>query len=1286
MASTYGPEANVIYCGDVPTVIKGSVTLLEENNTTYKARANVSCHTGYNASIGIIQCLETGQWQATECQLLVCEAVPDIANGQITLTQVGNTTYGAIANVSCSTGYNATVYTLLCLDTGEWDTATCNLIDCSVVPKVSNGNVALLGEENTTYGALAEIACETGYNFSVPTIQCRDTGVWDTATCDIIDCGRLDDLMNGTIITSNGTTYGSTATYTCDEGLDIIGDVTRICDASGQWSKTKPDCLLKGAKRCPENTDARGNVWNAIAGGRNRSNACPTNFIGTVNRQCGVDGLWKFLQYLCIRESVNKVMEKINLLNKDTSQHDVLNALQGLNIVTTQAENIAEQDKLTDFEVSSLITSTGTVADILSSSPTLINNQLTDVFTESISNLIDEKNSGSWNAITQTSSKMTEKMLSSVDTLSNAMAKRVNSTGISLPAVVKPNIALHVKAVSSSTFVFPGFDAVQGTSNDNWLRATKSQIIFNTSSFGGTSQQSVVSAAIYKDISNIMPDKSDNEQLNGQVLSFSTLPPLSGTIDPPITMSFEQTHEQLTRATCSFWKFGNSGSGAWSTEGCTGRSISENVTECECSHTTNFAVILSLQDCGGLGSLSNGEIDNSAGTKYKATANFRCNAGYNINGANTSTCLYNGSWSFPVPSCSIKDCGNLSYPLNGIVSTPEGTTFDNEAVYSCYNGYNLNGRETRLCLSTGSWSSTSPTCVKEVQTPKTCKENVDSRGLTWPETVSGNTQDKRCHSGFTGSISRTCGAGGVWNLPQYDCVRESIVKVNEKVSTLSKNATGDEVDTVLEEILKVTTVNETTDNNNTLTDGELSVLSASLETVADVLATSSGIINENITDEFLEIASNLVDESNQESWKSLSQSENNDESASVLKAVDSLAEVLSNSIKDDPENNGTIIVKKNIAIDVKKVSKKGVLFPDPDKTVSDKDDANVNWFKQAKSSLRLEAAAFKNKTVQYATTAVMYRDLSKILPNKRNNTNNNAEDTDDVINAPILSLTISPPVSDKLDPLLQLNFTHDMTNFSNPLCSYWAFPIGNIEQGFWSSEGCVVRTTNTYYTICECDHLTNFAVLMSPFVEADAASKALRIISMTGIGISIACLTVTLIVHVFFWKYLRNDRTTALINLCVALLLSYILFLAGVDRTESSVACAVIAAVLQYIYLVVFCIMLVEGIEIAIIVLYVFKTKSRIRIMLIFAWVIPAIIVGISLGAAQAEGYGNDNFCWLSVENGLIWSFVGPALFIITFNGICLIIVIRIMFKTKAMETKTASVNITQNGNKLFFE
>ncbi|XP_060560575.1 sushi, von Willebrand factor type A, EGF and pentraxin domain-containing protein 1-like [Ruditapes philippinarum] len=486
--------------------------------------------------------VETGKWETQQCEILNCEAVPVIANGQVTLTQDGNTTFGAIANVSCSIGYNATVDTILCLDTGEWDNATCTLIDCSVAPKVSNGNVALLKEENTTYGALAEITCETGYNFSVSTIQCRDTGFWDTATCDLI-----------------------------------------VCEPS----------------------------------------------------------------------------------------------------------------------------------------PTIENGEIT---------LQEERN----------------------------------------------------------------------------------------------------------------------------------------------------------------YSFG-------------------------------------------------------------AIARIDCDTGYTA-GITAIQCRRNGTWDTTI--CSIIDCGRPDDLMNGTINTSNGTTYGSTATYSCDEGLDIIGDVTRICDANGKWSKTKPDCLlKEVQTPKTCKENVDSRGLTWKETISGNIRNESCQSGFTGSISRTCGAGGVWNLPQYNCVRESIVKVNEKVLKLSKNSTGDEVDTVLEEILKVTTVNETTDNNNTLTDGELRVLSSSLETVADVLANSSGIINENITDEFLEIASNLVDDSNQESWKSISQS------VFTLREQNENKEV-------KPIDNHILRAEMRLSlntppIDVKKVSNKGVSFPDPDKTVSDKDDANTDWFKQASSSLRLEAAALK---------------------------------------------------------------------------------------------------------------------------------------------------------------------------------------------------------------------------------------------------------------------------------------------------------------------------------------
>ena len=41
------------------------------------------------------------------------------------------------------------------------------------------------------------------------------------------------------------------------------------------------------------------------------------------------------------------------------------------------------------------------------------------------------------------------------------------------------------------------------------------------------------------------------------------------------------------------------------------------------------------------------------------------------------------------------------------------------------------------------------------------------------------------------------------------------------------------------------------------------------------------------------------------------------------------------------------------------------------------------------------------------------------------------------------------------------------------------------------------------------------------------------------------------------------------------------------------------------------------------------------------------MIVVVSLGATQGEGYGTKYSCWLDVENKLIWAFVGPAFLVI---------------------------------------
>lgn len=60
-----------------------------------------------------------------------------------------------------------------------------------------------------------------------------------------------------------------------------------------------------------------------------------------------------------------------------------------------------------------------------------------------------------------------------------------------------------------------------------------------------------------------------------------------------------------------------------------------------------------------------------------------------------------------------KDCGLLAVPLNGSVSGTE-TTFPNEAMFNCDEGFLLKGSTVRRCQADGSWSGTQASCKGKV--------------------------------------------------------------------------------------------------------------------------------------------------------------------------------------------------------------------------------------------------------------------------------------------------------------------------------------------------------------------------------------------------------------------------------------------------------------------------------------------------------------------------------------------------------------------------------------------
>ena len=62
-----------------------------------------------------------------------------------------------------------------------------------------------------------------------------------------VDCGNLTDPTNGQV--NNGTTFRQTATYSCNTGHNLVGNSTRTCQDTGEWSGTAPTCqsmLLNG--------------------------------------------------------------------------------------------------------------------------------------------------------------------------------------------------------------------------------------------------------------------------------------------------------------------------------------------------------------------------------------------------------------------------------------------------------------------------------------------------------------------------------------------------------------------------------------------------------------------------------------------------------------------------------------------------------------------------------------------------------------------------------------------------------------------------------------------------------------------------------------------------------------------------------------------------------------------------------------------------------------------------------------------------------------------------------
>eukprot|EP00058_Branchiostoma_floridae_P027787 XP_002613278.1 hypothetical protein BRAFLDRAFT_68243 [Branchiostoma floridae] len=216
---------------------------------------------------------------------------------------------------------------------------------------------------------------------------------------------------------------------------------------------------------------------------------------------------------------------------------------------------------------------------------------------------------------------------------------------------------------------------------------------------------------------------------------------------------------------------------------------------------------------------------------------------------------------------------------------------------------------------------------------------------------------------------------------------------------------------------------------------------------------------------------------------------------------------------------------------------------------------------------------------QHPVVAVLYNTLGRYLqanPTKR--TVNSR-----VISATLVNRNSSNDVKVAGNVTIYLEHTKKTSNKSS--CAFWNFNLRD-----WSDEGCTANIPDKTHTVCVCNHLTSFAILVD--VTGQKHPFALSVITYIGCGISIVCLVFCICAFLGF-RRVRCPRTIIHANLCICLLVAEVVFLAAVDKTENKIGCDVIAIILHYLFLAVFTWMCVEGVELYVLLVKVFNLKMN---------------------------------------------------------------------------------------------
>ncbi|XP_072515682.1 adhesion G-protein coupled receptor G2 [Salminus brasiliensis] len=361
-------------------------------------------------------------------------------------------------------------------------------------------------------------------------------------------------------------------------------------------------------------------------------------------------------------------------------------------------------------------------------------------------------------------------------------------------------------------------------------------------------------------------------------------------------------------------------------------------------------------------------------------------------------------------------------------------------------------------------------------------------------------------------------------------------------------------------------------------------------------------------------------------------------SKDIIEGLEKLLQIL------EIKNDSVVMHSESISVAVKKVN--GTHFQKTSFTVT------------GPSNLQIDDAPTKGLTPQ-ASIVLPESLMDKLSPEKRQQAsrlqfvyhqnnflfqNSKTLDNETRVISGVLGLSVSNLTITNLKENIMITLRTTQSVTDNVSCTFWDLKQNN-GFGGWSVDGCTVLNSTEKETVCSCNHLTNFGILLvreSSFCISHAQSKILDTFTYIGCGLSSIFLTVTLIVYLRFRKLRKAIPNKILIQLCVALLLLNLVFLLDsllAKELYNAGLCISTAFFLSYVLLASFTWMSLESLHMYLTIVKVFNNyipHFMIKLTVI-GWGIPLVVVTIPTAInRKAFGLNNitsddgslSNFCW----------------------------------------------------------